>query len=201
MIALIDYGTGNMRSVLKALTAAGADVLQTCDPNEIRRASKVVLPGVGAFQKGMQELEVRGLVPVLMAIAERQTPLLGICLGMQLFFETSSERGHTPGLGLIGGKVAKFSSEHFVVPQTGWNQINQKMPSPLLDGVENGAYVYFNHSYYCIPSQADSIVCQTQYSCSFASAVQNGNVFGVQFHPEKSQRVGINIMKNFIERC
>ena len=201
MIALIDYGIGNLRSVNKALTAAGAKVVQTDDPQIILTASKVVLPGVGAFQDGMQGLVQRELVPVLQSIAKNGTPLLGICLGMQLFFEKSSERGKTAGLGLIEGSVEKFKADSLKIPQTGWNQIQIRQDSPLFFGVPSKAYVYFNHSFFCKPSNPENILAETEYGHDYASAVQNGNLFGVQFHPEKSQRVGIQILKNFVERC
>lgn len=201
MIALIDYGVGNLRSVNKALRAAGAEVTQTAVPEIILRASKVVLPGVGAFQDGMQGLINRDLVPVLKKIVEKQTPLLGICLGMQLFFENSSERGQTIGLGFLPGKVAKFSSTQLTIPQTGWNQLRIIKPSPLLTGIETGTYVYFNHSYFCEPANQEDTLAQTEYGQRYASAVELENLYGVQFHPEKSQKVGISILKNFVERC
>ena len=201
MIALIDYGIGNLRSVNKALTAAGAEVVQTEDPQIILSASKVVLPGVGAFQDGMQGLVQRELIPVLQSVAKTGTPLLGICLGMQLFFENSSERGKTAGLGLVEGSVEKFEADRLKIPQTGWNQIKIRQDSPLFLGVSSQAYVYFNHSFFCKPSNPKNILAETAYGHNYASAVQNGNLFGVQFHPEKSQRVGIQILKNFIERC
>lgn len=201
MIALIDYGVGNLRSVNKALQAAGADVTQTDDPQVILSASKVVLPGVGAFQDGMQGLTFRKLVSVIHAVFVNQTPLLGICLGMQLLFDSSSERGQTTGLGLIHGSVEQFATAGVKIPQTGWNQIELKPDGPLFHGVESGAYVYFNHSYYCKPETPGNIIGTTKYGRTYASAVQKGSLYGVQFHPEKSQRVGIKILKNFVERC
>ncbi len=201
MIALIDYGIGNLRSVNKALVAAGADVLQTDDPQTILGANKVVMPGVGAFNDGMKGLRQRELLPVLETIIENQTPLLGICLGMQLFFENSSELGQTAGLGFVRGKVERFSSNSLKIPQTGWNQIQIMIPSPLFAGVEPNAYVYFNHSYFCEPANEEEILTQTEYGRTYASAIQKGNLYGVQFHPEKSQKIGIKILKNFVERC
>jgi len=201
MIALIDYGVGNLRSVSKALQAAGANVLQTDEPQKIMAASKVVLPGVGAFQDGMLGLAQRDLIPVLKAIVERQTPLLGICLGMQLFFEGSSERGQSAGLGFLNGRVKKFTSESLKIPETGWNQIQMWEDSELLHGIDANAYVYFNHSYYCEPANPEDVLAQTKYGQTYASAVQHNNLYGVQFHPEKSQQVGIQILKNFVERC
>ena len=201
MIALIDYGVGNLRSVSKALLAAGAEVVQTDDPKIISSALKVVLPGVGAFQDGMQGLKHRELIPVLKTVVENGTPLLGICLGMQLFFENSSERGHTAGLGLVEGSVEKFKADRLKIPQTGWNQIQIRQDSPLFHGVISQAYVYFNHSFYCRPSNPENILAETDYGQDYASAVQKGNLYGVQFHPEKSQRVGVKILQNFVQRC
>jgi len=201
MIALIDYGAGNLRSVKKALQAAGADVTQTDVSQTILKASKVVLPGVGAFQDGMQGLVQRALIPVLNEIIDKQTPLLGICLGMQLFFESSVERGLTKGLGFLKGMVRRFSSEDLKIPHTGWNKIQLTKSSPLFYEVESKAYVYFNHSYYCELANLKNSLSQTEYGQIYASAVQKGNVYGVQFHPEKSQHVGLQILKNFVERC
>jgi imidazole glycerol-phosphate synthase subunit HisH len=201
MIALVDYGIGNLRSVNKALSAVGADVVQTDDPNIILKAEKVVLPGVGAFHDGMQGLSKRNLIPILRAIILKQTPLLGICLGMQLLFERSSEYGLTKGLGFVSGNVKKFSTDELKVPQTGWNQITAVKASPLLAGVESNAYVYFNHSYFCLPKNCEEILTLTEYGDHYASAIKKENLYGVQFHPEKSQKIGLKILRNFVERC
>lgn len=201
MIALIDYGAGNLRSVYKAFIAAGGDVRVTDSSKTILSAQKIVLPGVGAFQQGMQGLDQRGLLPILKKIADIQTPLLGICLGMQLMFNASTEQGHTSGLSFINGNVARFSSDHLSIPHTGWNQIEILKPSPLFTGVENQSFVYFNHSFFCDPIEKNQTLSQTEYGIYFASAVQNGNLYGLQFHPEKSQKIGIKILKNFVERC
>lgn len=199
-IALINYGVGNLRSVNKALEHVGAEVVQTVDPEEILRADKVVLPGVGAFKDGMKGLQERGLISTIDEIVKRQTPLLGICLGMQLFFSRSSEMGDTPGLGYISGDVRKFSLESLKIPQTGWNQLQMASPSPLLRGVD-GTFVYFNHSFYCDPSARSTSIAKTDYGISFASAIQDGSIYGVQFHPEKSQDAGLMILRNFVEVC
>jgi imidazole glycerol-phosphate synthase subunit HisH len=201
MIALIDYGIGNLRSVNKALSAIGAEVVQTDDPQTILGAQKVVLPGVGAFHDGMKGLSQRKLIPVLSALINRNTPLLGICLGMQLLFTRSSELGQTPGLGFVRGNVKVFPPEKVKVPQTGWNQIQMKKASPLFAEVETNAYVYFNHSYYCEPDNAEVVLAQTEYERIYTSAIQKGNLYGVQFHPEKSQKIGLKILRNFVERC
>jgi len=200
-IALIDYGIGNLRSVKKAFEAVGANIIQTSDPDEILNADKVVLPGVGAFQDGLSGLQKRNLIPTLNEIKRRKTPFLGICLGMQLLFERSSEMGNTRGLGFISGEVRKFSDKALKIPQTGWNQINTINSSPLLGSIKDQSYVYFNHSYYCDPLDKQDTIAQTEYGKSYASAVQKGSIYGVQFHPEKSQKIGLTILKNFVERC
>jgi len=200
-IILIDYGIGNLRSVRKALEQVGAKVVQTSHPEKIISAEKVVLPGVGAFKDGMMGLEQRGLIPIINEVVERQTPLLGICLGMQLFFDHSSEMGNTPGLGFISGVVQEFSMEDLKIPQTGWNQLNLATSSPLLMGVDEGSYVYFNHSYYCEPANSSLAIATTDYGLNYASAIQSGSIYGVQFHPEKSQDVGLKILRNFLEIC
>jgi len=200
-IALIDYGIGNLRSVKKAFEAVGANIIQTSDPDEILNADKVVLPGVGAFQDGLSGLQKRNLIPTLNEIKRRKTPFLGICLGMQLLFERSSEMGNTRGLGFISGEVRKFSDKALKIPQTGWNQIKTINSSPLLGGIKDQSYVYFNHSYYCDPLDKQDTIAQTEYGKSYASAVQKGSIYGVQFHPEKSQKIGLTILKNFVERC
>ena len=199
MIALIDYGVGNLRSVEKALTSVGAQVVLTSDPDLIQSAQKVVLPGVGAFRDGMLGLERKGLVQVLVAIARRRTPLLGICLGMQLLFETSVEMGEHKGLGLLPGQVLRFADHDLKVPQTGWNQVHIQRKNPLLDGLPDGSYAYFNHGFYCVPGREDDILAVTDYGIDYASVVAQGRIYGVQFHPEKSQDVGLQILRNFVE--
>jgi len=200
-VALIDYGIGNLRSVNKALEHVGAVVVQTADPEEILKADKVILPGVGAFKDGMKGLQARGLISTIDEIVKRQTPLLGICLGMQLFLSRSSEMGETHGLGYVAGEVREFSMDHLKIPQTGWNQLQMTSPSPLLRGVDDGTFVYFNHSYYCDPSAPSVSIAKTDYGISFASAIQEESIYGVQFHPEKSQDAGLMILRNFVEVC
>lgn len=199
-LALIDYGIGNLRSVEKALVAAGAEVWVTDRVDQILSAAKVVLPGVGAFGDGMAGLEARGLLPLLHEIVRRGVPLLGICLGMQLFFECSDERGQHRGLGLLPGSVTRFPQK-YKVPQTGWNQIRVERPNPLLQGLLPDSYAYFNHSYFCIPAHDEDILGSTDYGLLYASVVGRGRLYGVQFHPEKSQSVGLQILKNFVECC
>lgn len=200
MIALIDYGVGNLRSVEKALQTVGASVRLTSAPDEIRAADKVVLPGVGAFGDGMAGLRARGLPDVVREIAAAGTPLLGICLGMQLLFEQSEELGRHSGLGLLPGYVRLFDSRQVKVPHTGWNQLWPARQSTLLHGVEPGAYTYFNHGLYCV-AEEEHTLAQTDYAIRYASVVGRGNLYGVQFHPEKSQRFGLTILRNFVERC
>lgn len=198
---LIDYGVGNLRSVNKALEVAGAEVIQTSDPQMILEGDKVILPGVGAFKDGMQGLRQRALVPALNEIVHRKIPLLGICLGMQLFFTKSSEMGESAGLGYISGEVKKFRDNNLKIPHTGWNQLKVNPSSLLFKGIKNNTYVFFNHSYYCSPDSLTAAIAETDYSVSFASAVQSGAIYGVQFHPEKSQSAGIKILENFLEYC
>lgn len=198
MIALIDYGIGNLRSVQKALEHVGADVRLTEDPAVIRAADKVVLPGVGAFGDGMRGLHARGLVPVVCEVAALGTPTLGICLGMQVLFEVSEERGLHPGLGLLPGRVTPFVAPGLKVPQTGWNQIEPVADSVLLRGLPPGSHAYFNHSYYCTAQPSDTLAA-TDYGGRFPSVVGRGRLYGIQFHPEKSQHVGLLLLRNFVE--
>lgn len=201
MIALVDYGIGNLRSVEKALASVGADVRLTSDPLVILSARQVVLPGVGAFGDGMAGLRQRGLEPVLQQIASLGKPLLGICLGMQLLFDSSDEMGQYTGLGLLPGHVTRFPKSGWKVPQTGWNQLNIERDTPLLAGLSSGDYAYFNHSYYCEPAEPKDSLASTDYILSFSSVVGHGRLYGVQFHPEKSQDLGLQILRNFVERC
>lgn len=199
---LIDAGTGNLHSVENALRSLGFDILVTSNPDDLRQPGRVVLPGVGAFGAFMEGLQARGLVEPLREVVRRGDPLLGICVGMQALFELSEEMGSHPGLGLLCGRVVRFDDQPGLkVPQTGWNQLWFKRPSPLFDGMTPGSYAYFNHSFYCQPSDAQDCIVSTDYGIDFCSAVQRGNLYGVQFHPEKSQRVGKQILANFFKNC
>ena len=199
MIAIVNYGLGNLHSVQKAVANVGGAVLVTDDAQEIMDADKVILPGVGAFADGMKGLESRGLVSVVQKVAAQGKPLLGICLGMQLLFEESEEQGQYQGLGLLAGKVVLFQHPGVKVPQIGWNQVQVRKPSSLLGGIKDGDYFYFNHGYYCLPEDANDVLTMTDYGVRFASSVERENIIGVQFHPEKSQQRGLHILKNFVE--
>jgi glutamine amidotransferase len=201
MIALIDYGIGNLRSVEKSFNAVGAQVELTDDPAVIAAADQIVLPGVGEFGDGMAGLRERDVVEVIKSTVSRGTPLLGICLGMQLLFESSDELGAHTGLGLLPGRVKRFPDLGQKIPQTGWNQVIIKRESPLIYGLEQGDYAYFNHSHYCEPALKTDSIAVTDYGLTYASIVGRNWLYGVQFHPEKSQSVGLLILRNFVERC
>lgn len=198
MIAIIDYGMGNLRSVQKALEAVGATTKITHSPADILNASKVVLPGVGAMQPAMQKLNELGLVGVIRKVASDGKPFLGICLGLQLLFDRSSEGGHVEGLKIVAGSVERFNS--LKVPHMGWNQISiQPRGQVLAKGLATGDNVYFCHSYYVKPSDSAVSALTTNYGIDFTSAIVKDNVWGVQFHPEKSQTVGLTLLRNFVQ--
>ena len=195
-VAIIDYGVGNLRSVEKAFAATGCEVRISGDEDNLRRAERLVLPGVGAFAACMTALRERGFDRLVRERASEGTPLLGVCVGMQLLFEESEEFGATLGLGLLPGRVRKFDGE-LVVPQVGWNRIHQQQAHALFEGVADRSFCYFVHSFYCEPSDQRVVVGETEYGVRYASVVADGNVCGVQFHPEKSQEVGLRMLKNF----
>ena len=199
MIVLIDYGAGNLHSVHKAIEANGGQVHLGSTPQHIFEADKVILPGVGAFGDGIKGLEQRQLIPAINEFAASGRPLLGICLGMQLLLDSSEEMGQHQGLELIPGKVVPFTQPGIKVPQIGWNQIDIQRGSSLLANLQNGCYAYFNHSYYCQVVEPEHVLALTDYGSLFASIIQKGNIYGVQFHPEKSQEVGMRILRNFVE--
>jgi imidazole glycerol-phosphate synthase subunit HisH len=202
MIALIDYGIGNLRSVQKALEHVGAEVQLTEDPQVILSARKVVLPGVGAFGDGMKGIHARGLADVIYEVVRAGTPLLGICVGMQVLFEESEEMGIHEGLGILKGKVKKFTPDDngqtLKVPQTGWNQIKPVTKSIFFNDLREGSFAYFNHSYYCAAEESETLAV-TDYGIDYSSIVGRGKLYGIQFHPEKSQAVGMQLLKNFVE--
>ena len=195
-IAIIDYGVGNLRSVEKAFAASGCDATISGNEGVLRAAQKLVLPGVGAFAACMKALQERGFDRLVCERARVGTPLLGVCVGMQLLFDESEEFGSTPGLGLLRGRVRRFSNE-LVVPQVGWNRIHQKQLHALFEGIADGAFCYFVHSYYCKPADDAVVAGVTEYGGSYASVIARENICGVQFHPEKSQDVGLRMLRNF----
>jgi imidazole glycerol-phosphate synthase subunit HisH len=207
MIAVIDYGAGNLRNVCKALEHIGAQLVLTSDVHELERADKIVLPGVGAFADCLHGLQMRNLSEPLRQIALNGKPLLGICVGMQLLFDVGEEMGQWPGLGLIAGKVVRFnfgaqagdSATHLKVPHIGWNQIEPTREHALLKGVPAGSYAYFVHSYYPVVANAGDVIATTNYGYDFASVVAKDRIWGIQFHPEKSQDVGLQMLRNFVE--
>lgn len=198
-IAVVDYGIGNLGSVLKAFRYVGTPAVLTSDPAVLRRADALVLPGDGAFGATMDEIGRRGLLePLRLAAAEGRT-LLGICIGMQVLFEESEEHGRHRGLGLLPGRVRRLDVP-LPVPHMGWNRLHARTAHPLLEGIAEGAHVYFVHSYYC-DAPADVVVASTDYGRDVAAVVGRGHVLGVQFHPEKSQEVGLRMVANFVRSC
>ena len=196
MIAIVDYGIGNLGSVTKGFRHVGAEVQLTGDPEALRKASALVLPGDGAFGATMAEIERRGLVPILRDAVGAGTPLLGICIGMQVLFEQSEEHGVFEGLGLLPGRVRRFDGA-LPVPHMGWNELHPRRPHPLLDGIPDGAHVYFVHSYFC-DAAPEVTIASSDYGRDFAAIVGREHVLGVQFHPEKSQEVGLRMVANFV---
>ena len=196
MIAIVDYGIGNLGSVTKGFRRAGAEVELTGDPALLRRADALVLPGDGAFGATMAEIDGRGLAPLLREAVAAGTPLLGICIGMQVLFEQSEEHGRHQGLGLLPGRVRRFD-DSLTVPHMGWNTLRARRAHPLLDGVADGSHVYFVHSYYCDAAE-DVVIATSDYGQDFAAIVGRGPVLGLQFHPEKSQAVGQRLVANFV---
>ncbi len=198
-IAIIDYGAGNLRSVRNALEHVGAHVITVDRPEQLDGAAKIVLPGVGAFGAGINALRAAGFEEPLRQAAESSVPLFGICLGMQYLFEASDEMGAHRGLGLLPGRVRRFPAQGPKVPHIGWNQLHIRRDHPLLVGVESGAYAYFVHSYYVEVGDPGDLLAETDYGITYASIVARDNIFGIQPHPEKSQAVGLRILKNFVE--
>lgn len=195
-VAIIDYGAGNLRSVEKAFAATGCEAIISSDENVLRAAQRLVLPGVGAFGACMKALKERGFDRLVQERARAGTPLLGVCVGMQLLFDESDEFGSTAGLGLLRGIVRRFEND-LVVPHVGWNRIHQKQQHSLFAGIADGSFCYFVHSFYCQPADETVVAGQTEYGRRYASVVAEKNICGVQFHPEKSQDVGLRMLKNF----
>lgn len=197
MIAIIDYGMGNLHSVSKAVERLGYEARVTSDPQEILEAPGAILPGVGAFGDAMEHLRQTNLDEVVKFYAASGKPLLGICLGMQLLFSVGEEHGINEGLGLLPGRIVRFQGS-FKVPHMGWNKLQFSQPSPLLDGLEEG-HVYFVHSYHAKPDDARHLLAVTDYHQPVTAIVGNGNVYGMQFHPEKSGELGIKLLGRFLE--
>jgi imidazole glycerol phosphate synthase glutamine amidotransferase subunit len=199
MIAIVDYGMGNLKSVTNAFKRLGADVVITRDKREIESSSAIVLPGVGAFGKCIENLKKLDLFYFIKTLIMNDRRYLGICLGMQTLFESSEEAPGVEGMGAIKGTVPKFKG-NIKVPHMGWNSIEIMKNTEIFDGIKNWENFYFVHSYYCQPEE-DVIATKTRYGMDFASSVQKGNIFACQFHPEKSQKVGIRLLQNFINMC
>ena len=203
MIALIDYGISNLRSVQKAFEHLDTEVTLVDTPDRLAQADRLILPGVGAFPAGMKGLQERGLIePIKQAVRDGK-PLIGICLGMQLLFESSDEMGETQGLGLLPGKVTRLSGQSsgvlsLKVPHMGWNQLDMVRDHPLVRDLASGSYAYFVHSYAIYPEDQDIVLATTDYGGPFASIAGRGKVCGLQFHPEKSQAVGLKLLRNFL---
>jgi glutamine amidotransferase len=200
MIAIIDYGMGNLRSVQKAFEKVGHQAVVTSDPAQVAAAAKVVLPGVGAFEDAISELRRLNLVKPVCEAIDAGKPFLGICLGLQLLFDVSYENGRHEGLGVLSGEVVRFDlPEEYAVPHMGWNQLAIRRPAPVLNGIAEGTHVYFVHSYYVAPKDRQVIAAETDYGGPFCSMIWRDNIFATQFHPEKSQSAGLRILKNFAE--
>lgn len=198
-VAIIDYGVGNLRSVEKAFAANGCAAVVSADENVLRQAERLVLPGVGAFGACIEALATRGFDRLVRERVAAGTPLLGVCVGMQMLFEESEEFGANRGFGFLRGRVRRFPDD-LVVPQVGWNQVRQHNSNLLFAGIKDSAFFYFVHSYYCEPVEREVIAGETDYGMAYASAVARENLYGVQFHPEKSQEDGLRVLANFA-RC
>lgn len=200
MIAIIDYDAGNLKSVEKALTALGEKPVVSREKEILLSADKVILPGVGSFGDAMEKLHQYELVDVIHQVVSKGTPFLGICLGLQLFFESSEECEGVRGLSLLPGKIVKFpETPGLKVPHMGWNRLDIKPGTRLFKGIDSGAYVYFVHSYYLEAGRESDVAASSTYGIKFGASVEHGNLFACQFHPEKSSDTGLNILKNFIE--
>jgi len=200
MIAIIDYEMGNLRSVQKGFEKVGHSAIVTSDADRIRSASRVVLPGVGAFEDAMDALRRRDLIEPILSQIQSGKPFLGICLGLQLLFEKGFEGGEHAGLGVLAGTVNRFElPDSYKVPHMGWNQIKTRQSAPILNSIPDHAYFYFVHSYYVAPSEDSWVALETDYGGDFCSMIWRDNLSATQFHPEKSQELGLRILKNFAE--
>ncbi len=202
MIAVVDVCGGNLRSVQRALERVGAKVVVTRDPEVVRRADKIVVPGQGAFGVFMRSLEERGLNEALREGIASGRPYLGICLGLQILFDSSEEQGPIAGLGVIPGEVVRLrpASSQLKVPHMGWNRVVRRSPEPMLDGVAEDAHVYFVHSFHAVPRDRSLITLEADHGLPVTAAIRRDHLFACQFHPEKSQAVGLKILSNFVEK-
>lgn len=200
MIAIIDYGAGNIKSVEKALQLLGQEIKVTEDGDEILSADKVILPGVGAFGDAMENLRKRGLDQIIRKVTEKGTPFLGICLGLQLLFERSEEAPGVDGLGILKGEILRIPEKPGMkIPHMGWNSLHLENNGQLFRGINEGAYVYFVHSYYLRATEEKIVKASAEYCTHIHASVEKDNIFACQFHPEKSSEVGLQILKNFVE--
>ena len=208
MIVIVDYGMGNLRSVSKALERLGAQVRLTSNPEEVASAQKLVLPGVGAFDAAMRELNTRGLTEPIKTVIAANRPYLGICLGLQLLFDSSEEGQGAPGLGILRGTVRRLPAQaDLKIPHMGWNEVTRKQKAeggrqdgcPLLKGIPEKSFFYFVHSYYADPADRSLVALESDYGLRFPAMIERERLFATQFHPEKSQAVGLQLLKNFIE--
>ena len=199
MIAIIDYDAGNIKSVMKALEFLGHEYILTRDKDTLLNASKVILPGVGSFKDAMDKLNEYDLVDTIRDIVKKGTPFLGICLGLQLIFDSSEEAPGVQGLSLLPGKIVRFPKrDELKVPQIGWNSLTFPKKSRLFEGIEEDSFVYFVHSYYLKAENPDDVAAKSDYGIIFDAAVEHDNIFACQFHPEKSSDIGLRILKNFV---
>lgn len=200
MVAIIDYDAGNIKSVEKAIQFLGEEAVITRNPDEILRASSVILPGVGAFGDAMEKLHNYSLVPVIHEVVKRQIPFLGICLGLQLLFEKSEETPGVEGLGILKGEIKRIpDKDELKIPHIGWNSLQYPNQGRLYEGIPEESYVYFVHSYYLNAKEPEIVVASTDYGTNIHASVEKGNVFACQFHPEKSSSVGLKILENFLK--
>ena len=200
MVAIIDYDAGNIKSVEKAIQFLGEEAVITRDAKQILSASHVILPGVGAFGDAMEKLQNYGLIPVIHEVVKRKIPFLGICLGLQLFFERSEETPGVEGLGILKGEIKRIpDGEDLKIPHIGWNSLKYPNKGRLYEGIQENSYVYFVHSYYLEAKDAEIVVAETEYGTKIHASVEKDNVFACQFHPEKSSSVGLKILENFLK--
>lgn len=199
MIVMIDYGAGNIRSVAKAFETLGADIIVTDDPLDLAKADKIVLPGVGAFGQAADALYNKKLVPAILEEVDKGKPFLGICIGFHVLMQKGEEDPGHPGIGLIRGTVPRFIVKDLKVPHLGWNQVAQVRDSPIWKDIPDTSFFYFAHSYHVWPEDESIAIGRTDYGIDVISAIQRENIFGIQFHPEKSQKWGLKVLKNFID--